>query len=318
MAAFQIRKIQSIIVLIIVLIVILWLFQDNIAKISVFPKNTQQLDTIKEELKDIAYLEKIDNFFIKEYSKEQLLLHTLEADTYYSYKNSPVELLNIKLTTFDEDGQEGVVLTSNRAEILESGDIFLKDAINIQSNNGTLHEINTESLIVLSDSSQIIGNSEVAYLGENAIINAQGMEMSNNDDTMSLAGDVIIEQDLDGVIETRNLFISHSDGEKLYQSKERTIYRSKDSTINADMGLDLNMNENLMKLLGKVEVLNSSGSKIDSYNLIVDQSNGGEVYKSNDPTHYQTKVSDIRAKRMHYDAKTKKVELTGGVLGVYE
>jgi len=318
MAAFQIRKIQSIIVFIIVLIAMLWLFQDNIAKTSVFQKHTLQSDTLKEEMKDIAYLEKIDNFLIKEYSKEQLLLHTLEADTYYSYKNSPVELLNIKLTTFDEVGQEGVVLTSNRAEILESGDIFLKDAINIQSKNGALHEINTDSLIVLSNSDQIISNSEVAYLGENALIHAQGMEMSNNDDTMSLVGDVIIEQDLGGVIETRNLFISHADGEKHYQSKERTIYHSKDSTINADMGLDLNMNENLMKLLGKVEVLNSSGSKIDSYNLIVDQSNGGEVYKSNHPTHYQTKISDIRAKKMHYDAKTKKVELTGEVLGVYE
>ncbi len=318
MAAFQTRKIQLIIVFIIVLIAILWLFRDNIAKISVFQKNMQQFDTIKEEMQDVAYLEKIDNFLIKEYSKEQLLLHTLEADTYYSYKNSPVELLNIKLTTFDEVGQEGVVLTSNRAEILESRDIFLKDAINIQSKNGALHEINTDSLIVLSNSGQIISNSEVAYLGENSIVHAQGMEMSNNDDTMSLVGDVIIEQDLGGVIETRNLFISHADGEKLYQSKERTIYHSKDSTINADMGLDLNMNENLMKLLGKVEVLNSSGSKIDSYNLIVDQSNGGEVYKSNHPTHYQTKISDIRAKKIHYDAKTKKVELTGEVLGVYE
>jgi hypothetical protein len=60
------------------------------------------------------------------------------------------------------------------------------------------------------------------------------------------------------------------------------------------------------------------GSTIESYNLIVDQSNGREVYKSNDSTHYQTQVSDIHAKRMHYDAKTKKVELTGGVLGVFE
>ena len=318
MAAFQIRKIQSIIVFIIVMIAILWLFQDNIAKISVFQKNTQQVDTLKEEMKEIAYLEKIDNFFIKEYSKEQLLLHIIEADTYYSYKNSPVQLLNIKLTTFDEFGEKGAVLRSNRAEILKSGEIFFDGEINIHSKNGSLHEINTESLIVLSNSGQIISNSEVAYLGENSIVHAQGMEMSNNDDTMSLVGDVIIEQDLGGVIETRNLFISHADGEKLYQSKEETIYRSKNSTINADMGVDLDMNKNLMKLLGKVEVLNSSGSKIDSYNLIVDQSNGGEVYKSNHPTHYQTKISDIRAKKIHYDAKTKKVELTGEVLGVYE
>ena len=216
MAAFQIRKIQSIIVFIIVLIAILWLFQDNIAKISVFQKNTQQFDTIKEEMKDIAYLEKIDNFLINEYSNEQILLHIIEADTYYSYKNSPVQLLNIKLTTYDEVGQEGVVLTSNRAEILKSGEIIFNGSIHIQSKNGGLHEINTESLIVLSNSGQIKSNREVTYLGENAIIHAQGMEMSNNDDTMSLVGDVIIEQDLGGVIESRNLFISHAEGEKHY------------------------------------------------------------------------------------------------------
>ena len=209
-------------------------------------------------------------------------------------------------------------MRSNRAEILKSGEIFFNGEINIQSKNGVLHEINTESLIVLSDSGQIISNSEVAYLGENAIIHAQGMEMSNNNDTVYLVGDVIIEQELGGVIESRNLFISHADGEKHYESKERTIYRSKDNTINAEMGIDLDMNENLMKLLGKVEVLNNSGSTMNSYNLIVDQSNGGEVYKTNDSTHYQTQVSDIRAKRMNYDAITKKVELMGGVLGVYE
>jgi len=114
-------------------------------------------------MKDITYLEKIDNFLIKEYSKEQLLLHTLEADTYYSYKNSPVQLLNIKLTTYDEVGQEGIVLTSNRAEILKSGEFFFNGKINLQSKNGSLHEINTESLIVLSNSGQIISNSEVVY-----------------------------------------------------------------------------------------------------------------------------------------------------------
>ncbi len=246
------------------------------------------------------------------------MLHTIEADTYYSYKNSPVQLCNIKLTTYDEVGQKGLVLTSNRAEILKSGEIFFNGKVNIQSKNDISHEINTESLIVLSNSGQIKSNREVTYLGENAIIHAQGMEMSNNDDTMSLVGDVIIEQELGGVITSRNLFISHADGEKHYESKERTIYRSKDNTINAEMGMDLNMNENLMKLLGKVEVLNSSGSTMNSYNLIVDQSNGGEVYKTNDSTHYQTRVSDIRAEKMHYDAKTKKVELMGGVLGVYE
>ena len=323
MAVFQIRKIQSFIVFIIVMIAILWLFQDNIMEISLFQKNSQQSDNIKEEINEAAYLEKIDNFVIKEYSNEQLLLHIIEAETYSRKKNKPVELLNVKVTTYDEFGQKGIVLTSNRAEILESGEIFFNGEVNIQSKNGVSHEINTESLILFSNNGQIKSNRKVTYLGENAKIDAQGMEMNIEDDTMSLIGKTIINQDSGSVIETINLFVSHTDGKKLYKSTGKTFYNSNDNKVSADKGMDLDMNENLMKLLGKVEILNSGGSTmggstINSYNLIVDQSNGREVYKSNDSTHYQTQVSDIRAKRMNYDAITKKVELMGGVLGVYE
>ena len=317
MAAFQIRKIKSIIVFIIVMIAILWVFQDNIMEISLFQKNTQQSDNIQEEINEF-FLEKIDNFVLKEYSNEQLLLHILEAEAYSRKKNKPVELLNVKVTTYDEFGQEGVVLSSNRAEILESGEIFFNGKVNIQSKNGVSHEINTESLIVFSNRGQIKSNRKVTYLGENAKIDAQGMEMNIEDDTMSLIGKTIINQDSGSVIETTNLFVVHADGEKLYKSIEKTFYSSNDNKVSADKGIDLDMNENLMTLLGKVEILNSSGSTMHSYNLIVDQSNGGEVYKTSDSTHYQTQGSDIRAKRMHYDAKTKKVELMGGVLGVYK
>ena len=323
MAVFQIRKIQSFIFFIIVMIAILWLFQDNIIEISLFQKNSQQSGDIKEEINEASYLEKIDNFVINEYSNEQLLLHIVEAETYSRKKNKPVELLNVKVTTYDEFGQKGIVLTSNRAEILESGEIFFNGKVNIQSKNGASHEINTDSLILFSNNGQIKSNRKVTYLGENAKIDAQGMEMNIEDDTMSLIGKTIINQDSGSVIETINLFVSHTDGKKLYKSTEKTFYNSSDNEVSADKGIDLDMNENLMKLLGKVEILNSGGSTmggstIDSYNLIVDQSNGREVYKSNDSTHYQTQVSDIRAKRMHYDAKTKKVELMGGVLGVYK
>ena len=323
MAAFQIRKIQTIIVIIIVMIAILWLFQDNIMGICLFQKNTQQSDNMQEEINEAAYLEKIDNFVLKEYSNEQLLLHILEAETYSRKKNKPVELLNVKVTTYDEFGQEGVVLTSNRAEILKSGEIFFNGKVNIRSKNGVSHEINTESLIIFSNNGQIKSNRKVNYIGESAKIVAQGMEMNIEDDIMSLIGKTIINQDSGSVIETTNLFVVHTDGKKHYKSIEKTFYNSSDNELSADKGIDLDMNENLMKLFGEVEILNSGGSSmggstIESFNLIVDQSNGGEVYKTNDSTHYQTQVSDIRAKSMHYDAKTKKVELIGGVLGVYK
>ena len=323
MAVFQTKKILSISAFIIVLIVILWLFQDNITKIYMLQQNIQQSDNIKEEINEAAYLEKIDNFVIKEYSNEQLLLHIVEAETYSRKKNKPVELLNVKVMTYDEFGQEGVVLTSNRAEILKSGEIFFNGKVNIQSKNGVSHEINTESLIIFSNNGQIKSNRKVNYLGENAKIDAQGMEMNIQDDTMSLIGKTVINQDSGSVIETTNLFVVHTDGKKLYKSTGKTFYNSNDNKVSADKGIDLNMNENWIKLFGEVEILNSGGSSmggstIKSYNLIVDQSNGREVYKSNDSVHYQTQVSDIRAKRMHYDAKTKKVELMGGVLGVYK
>jgi len=323
MAAFQIRKIQSIIVFIIVLIAILWLFQDKISKISVLQKNIQQFDTINEEMQDIYYLEKIDNFVLKEYSNDQLLLHILEAEAYFRKKNKPIELLNVKVTTYDEFNQKGVILTSNRAEILKSGEIFFNGKVNIKSKNEVSHDINTESLILFSNNNQIKSNRKVEYLGENAKINAQGMEMNSEDDTMSLIGKTLIDQDSGSAIETINLFVAHTDGKKLYKSTEKTFYNSSDNEVSADKGIDLDMNENLLKLFGEVEILNSGGSSmggstIETYNLIIDQSNGGEVYKTDDSAHYQTQVSDIRAKRMNYDAKTKKVELIGEVLGVFE
>ena len=131
-------------------------------------------------------------------------------------------------------------------------------------------------------------------------------------------GKVKIKQDSGSVINTTNLFISHAAGEKKYQSKEKTVYLSKYNTVNSEKGIDADMNKNLMELLGKVEILDPSGSKMESYNLLIDQSNGGEVYKSNDSVHYQSSTANIKAKKMNYDAVIKKLKLMDEVLAVYE
>ena len=318
MAVFQTKKIQSFIAFIIVLVAILWLFQDNILEISILQNKTEQLDTSNQEFKEDSYLEKIDNFIIKEYSKDQILLHTVEAETYFSYKDSPVQLLKVKVKTFDETQQEGLVMTSNRAEMLKSGEMFFNGEVNIQTKSGVAHEIDTESLIVLTNSGQIKSNREITYLAENTKINAQGMDMSIDSDTMLLNGKVKIKQDSGSIINTTNLFISHADGEKKYQSKEKTVYVSKYNTVNSEKGIDADMNKNLIRLLGEVEILGLSDSKIESYDLLIDQSNGGEVYKSNDSVHYQSSATNIKAKKMNYDAVTKKLELMDEVLAVYE
>jgi LPS export ABC transporter protein LptC len=318
MALFQTKKIQSFIVFIIVLVVVLWIFQDNFLKLLVSQKVTEQLVSTAAEDKETAYLEKIDNFILKEYSNQQILLHTIQADTYYSYKNSPVQILQVEVKTFNETQEEGLVLTSNRAEILKSGEMFFNGAVKIQTKTGVLHEIDTEALIVLSDNGQIKSNKEVTYLGETVRIISEGMEMSIDSDTMHLSGNVKIFEDSGMTVDTKNLYISHDAGEKIYKSKEKTIYRSKDTIVNSENGIDMDMNIQLVNLLGKVEVLSGPGGILKSTNVIIDRSNDGEVLKSNSLSHFESNTVDIKAKKMHYDAITKKLELMDRVVAVYE
>ena len=318
MALFQTKKIQSFIVFIIVLAAILWVFQDNFLKLVVFQKVSDQSILSAEEPEETAYLEKIDNFILKEYSNEQILLHTIQADTYYSYKNSPVQILNVEVKTFNDNQEEGLVLRSNRAEILKSGEMFFNGEVKIETKTGVSHELDTESLIVLSDNGQIKSNKEVTYLGETVRIISEGMEMNIDSDTMYLSGDVKIFEDSGMTVDTKNLYISHNAGEKIYKSKEKTVYRSKDTIANSENGIDMDMNIKLINLLGKVEVVSGPEGVLKSSNVVIDQSNDGEVLKSNSLSHFKSDTVDIKAKKMHYDAVTKKLELMNRVVAVYE
>ena len=318
MALFQTKKIQSFIVFIIVLAAILWVFQDNFLKLLVFQKVSEQSILTAEEPEETAYLEKIDNFILKEYSNEQILLHTIQADTYYSYKNSPVQILNVEVKTFNDFQEEGLELRSNRAEILKSGEMFFNGEVKIQTKTGVSHELDTESLIVLSDNGQIKSNKEVTYLGEAIRIISEGMEMNIDSDKMYLSGNVKIFEDSGMTVDTKNLYISHNSGEKIYKSKEKTVYRSKDTIVNSEDGIDMDMNIKLINLLGKVEVVIEPGGVLKSSNVVIDQSNDGEVLKSNSLSHFKSNTVDIKANKMHYDAITKKLELMSKVVAIYE
>ena len=316
MAIFQTKKIQSFIVFIIVLAAILWIFQDNILNISVFKKTTEVSELSEEQIKDTPYLEKIDNFIIKEYSSDQVLLHTIEADVYKSFKDSPVQLEIVTVTTFDEKQNETLTLTSDRAVIFKSGSIHFIGEVEIKTLSGISHEIDTELLVVKGD--QIKSNRDVFYLGESAKINAQGLDMNTKSDLVNLNGDVEILQDSGATLTTKNLLISHGSGEKRYESKEKTVYKSNENIVNADRGVDINMKTEQTKLLGDVTVVNGFGSSLTSYDLIIDQSNDGEIFKSNSPTRFQSNTVDIKAKKMHYDAIAKKLKLTDEVKATYE
>ena len=316
MAIFQTKKIQSFIVFIIVLAAILWIFQDNILSISVFKKTTEVSELSEEQIKDTPYLEKIDNFIIKEYSSDQVLLHTIEADVYKSFKDSPVQLEIVTVTTFDEKQNETLTLTSDRAVIFKSGSIHFIGEVEIKTLSGISHEIDTELLVVKGD--EIKSNRDVFYLGESAKIKAQGLDMNTKSDLVNLNGEVEILQDKGATLTTKNLLISHGSGEKRYESKEKTVYKSNENIVNADRGVDINMKTEQTKLLGDVTVVNGFGSSLTSYDLIIDQSNDGEIFKSNSPTRFQSNTVDIKAKKMHYDAIAKKLKLTDEVKATYE
>ena len=316
MAIFQTRKIQSFITFIIVLAAVLWIYQDNILSISVLKKSTVKSELSEEQVKDRPYLEKIDNFIIKEYSSDQILLHTIEADVYKSYKDSPVQLEAVKVTKFDEKQNETLTLTSNRAVLFKSGSIHFIGEVEIKTLSGISHEIDTELLVVKGD--QIKSNRDVFYLGEKAKIKAQGMDMNSNSDLVNLNGDVEILQDSGAILTTKNLLISYSSGDKRYESNEKTVYKSNENVVNADKGVNINMKSERTKLLGDVTIVNSFGSSLTSYDLIIDQSNGGEIFKSDSPSRFQSNTVDIKAKKMHYDAITKKLKLTDEVKATYE
>ncbi|MDA8755274.1 LPS export ABC transporter periplasmic protein LptC [Candidatus Pseudothioglobus singularis] len=316
MAIFQTKKIQSFIVFIIVLAAILWIFQDNILNISVFKKTTEVSELSDEQIKDTPYLEKIDNFIIKEYSSDQVLLHTIEADVYKSFKDSPVQLEIVTVTTFDEKQNETLTLTSDRAVIFKSGSIHFIGEVEIKTLSGISHEIDTELLVVKGD--EIKSNRDVFYLGESAKIKAKGLDMNTKSDLVNLNGEVEILQDSGATLATKNLLISHGSGEKRYESKEKTVYKSNENIVNADRGVDINMKTEQTKLLGDITVVNGFGSSLTTYDLIIDQSNDGEIFKSNSPTRFQSNTVDIKAKKMHYDAITKKLKLTDEVKATYE
>ena len=318
MAFFQSRKIQSLAAFIIIAVVALWMYQDVAPIVDFDPEPTSVTETIKEKIKAVPYLEKIENFSLREYTENQLLAHFIEAELYYNFENQPITLLNIKVTTYDERGNVGFILSSNRANYLRTGEVFFNGEVSIQSKGGVSHEIDTESLIIKEKMTQIKSDRDVVYLGEAAKIHAQGMLMNTNDDTMELKGSIRIDQDSGAEIKTKNLFVDQSDGQKHYHTKEYTTYLSEMNIINADKGMDLDMNLHIIKLLGRVEILQSSGSKIQSKNLIVDQSNGGEVYKTNNTIRYQSQVADILAQSMYFDAQRQRIKLTGGVTARYE
>jgi len=318
MRYFQNKKTLSILIFIIVLVMIVWIFQKNLLNISFFNKTNNQIEFISEIVKDKPYLEKIKDFAINEYSAEDKILFKINADEYYSYKQSPIQLFEVKVKTYNEKQEEGAILSSKEAQISDTSEIIFNGNVNIETLNDVYHELKSESILYNSKKGLISSNKKVFYQGATAKINSEGMIMNIENDELLLEGAVSIDQDSGAQIESSNLFISYSKGAKVYQSKEKTVYISSENKITAESGVVIDMMQDLTKLLGKVEILESSGTKIFTSDLIIENNKDAEIYKTDKPSEYISKQSNIKADNLYYDVLSKKINLEGNVLAVYE
>jgi len=319
MVSFQLRHNLLITVFIIVVIGAMWLLMQGLSYSfstlqSKAPPPLTENEIVSQE---VSYIEKIDNFALQEFDENQQLSHFVKARRYFNFKDTPALLLDPKVTTYNEQGETDYVLTSDRANYLDSGEIKFKGKVDIRSNTGITHKMNTQELFVSTKTDDLISNKKVTYLGERAKIIAQGLHMKAKEDKMKLIGKTSINQDTGQKILTKDLYIDQSNGQKHYYSKNDTTYLATDNKIYAD-GIDMDMRKEILQLLGEVKILQNSGSKINTKDLIVDQSRGNEIYRTKERIHYQSKVVNIHATGMRYDAKNQKIKLTGGVVGRYE
>ncbi|MEO1916841.1 MAG: LPS export ABC transporter periplasmic protein LptC [Candidatus Thioglobus sp.] len=319
MVSFQLRHNLLITVFIIVVIGAMWLLMQGLSHSFNALQDKEPAPLTENEVvsKEVSYIEKIDNFALQEFGENQQLSHFVKAKSYFNFKGAPALLLDPKVTTYNEKGETDYILTSDRANYLDSGEIKFKGKVNIHSSTGVTHKMNTQELLVSTKTDDLISNKKVTYLGERAKIIAQGLHMKAKEDKMKLIGETSINQDTGQKILTKDLYIDQSNGQKHYYSKNDTTYLATDNKIYAD-GIDMDMRKEILQLLGKVKILQNSGSKINTKDLIVDQSGENEIYRTKERIHYQSKVANIHATGMRYDAKNQKIKLTGGVVGRYE
>ena len=266
---------------------------------------------------ELAYIEKIEQFALQEFDANQRLSHFVQARQYFNFEDAPALLLDPQVTTYDLTGAPDYVLSSSQANYLNSGEVKFQGRVDIRSANGMTHQMQTDELLVNSQTNDLIGHKPVTYLGTNATMHAQGMHMRTQEDTMKLTGKTRIDQDNGQKILTRDLHIDQSNNQQRYYAEHDTTYLSEHNTIDAG-GIDMDAQQQILQLLGEAKITQDTGSVINTKNLIIDQSKGQELYHTKDKIHYLSEVADIKALGMDYDAQAQKIKLTGGVSGKYE
>lgn len=263
------------------------------------------------------YIEKINNFSLQEFNDKQQLVRFVKAKNYFNLKQTPFVLIEPTIIIYNEKGEEVYSMTSKRVNYLGNGEIKFKGKVNIKSNTEVVYEIHAKELLVNTKTNDLMSQKEITYFDKHSKILSEGMTVIAAKNKMQLLGKISISQNDGQEILTRDLTIDQSNTQKHYYSKNDTIYLAHGNKIHS-RGIDIDMNKNLVKLLNTVKILQKSGIKIDTKNLIIDQSNNKEIYSTKEKVHYQSKTSNIYSTGMRFHAKEQKIKLTGGVTGHYE
>jgi LPS export ABC transporter protein LptC len=313
----QLKSSWLIIVLIILtsVLITLWWAEQSPAKTGEVRINIEIASTSK--LSD-AYVEKILNFSLQEFDKNHKLSHWVKAKEYFNFGDKPALLIKPIVITYDLAGGQLYILSAHQAQYTQQGEIKFQGEVSIRTHEGVQHNINTQALLVGVKRNKLFTQEPVLYLSQYGEIASQGMKMDAKTKQTLLAGKVSIKQNRKQVIHTKNLHIKQINGQKYYHSSHETAYMSVNNRVSADQGVDINMQQEKVKLLGKVKIIQDTGEVIDTANLEIDQANGVDIYRTREPIHYQSKISDIRAIGMVLDTKRNKIKLTGGVSARYE
>ena len=264
------------------------------------------------------FSDRIENFSIQEFDKGYRLSRLIESESYINYKDKPGLMKNPKVTSFGETSNiVDYVLKADKGLYLDSGDFLFTGSVNVESKTGIKHIMESNSILYKKDTEEIISQDEVTYLGQNDVMIADGMHMNPNNDNIKTIGKTKINRDTGGEILSKDVVVDKTKNKNIFHSKEKTTYISEKDRVISD-GFNYIENDGVITLLGASRITQDKGATIDSTNLVIENNNNQERYKTSDYIFYESKISKIKSKGMDYDAKSQKLELFNGVEGVYE
>jgi LPS export ABC transporter protein LptC len=310
----------SIIVLIVLLAALLGYFSWSKSNVVENPQDkllikvNEKIESVPAEeiLKTEAYLEKIDDFSLQEFDKNQKIVNFIKAKQYFNYKNDKTVLVKPNIIFYTPNGKKSRILNANYLRYAQDGAMLLEGDVHLDKYGKIAHKIKAKTLRINAKQDDLSSKQAVVYFsGLDKISASKGLRVQSDGKKVNLLGKVFIQGANGKNIKTRNLLIDQRGARKRYFSKYKTLYISEFDTIHAG-GLDAK--NNLTHLLGKVNIVQRSGIKIKTKHLSIDQTKGKAVYYSKNTTVYTSPNNTVRAKNgMNMDTKKQKINLWGAV-----